>query len=632
MSGILLAFSGGSYGSPPANTVAPAVTGTAQVRQTLSCSTGTWDGVPAPTFTYQWQSNSSNISGATSNTYQIVDAYVGTVIRCVVTATNPISTASANSNATASVTANVPAAPTIGTATATSSTTASITFSAPTGSLATGGSAITGYTMYSSGGQTATGSSSPITITGLTSETSYNFYVRANNAIGQSANSGTSNTITTSVAYWMAFLDNNWSGANALPSLSNSSGVTSVIGGGGYGNTPATRLTKDGAVSSSAYTSSNNSVYPSGNGNMNGGNWAMSGWSSGDGSEVYGGGYNYPNSFAAISKVNASGTIQWFRTYNWGGGLYGPVQTIQQGEDGFIYACGHLGSREGAYGIKLNTSGTTQFVARGGANGGGQSMTGDGSSIYYSAWYDVSGSLQCAYLYSYNTSWTTRNWTRIVEPFTRPDQNSLSIRYLETYGGNLYGIGTIGEFSSGGIGQAAIIVKFNSSGTIQWSRYVKCNGNSNLGVMLHVDRSTGYIYAVGQDGNTSTQWITKFDANATVAWQRKIQASSGSGTVNKASTVSVTGNTMYWSLTYNVPNYAALMIKLPTDGSKTGSYVGYNSTTYTYASFSDWNDASGKVRVTTSTTGVSTSSPTEGTTGNVAGAMSTARSFLTNIP
>ena len=209
MTGILMMAAGNSYGSAPVNTVAPAVTGTAQVRQTLSCSTGTWLGAPAPTFTYQWQSNSSNISGATSSTYQIIDAYVGTVMRCVVTATNSVAPGgvSANSNATSSVTANVPAAPTIGTATATSSSTASITFTAPTGSLATGGSAITGYTMYSSGGQSASGSSSPITITGLNPESSYNFYVRANNAIGQSANSGTSNTITTPASYFIALSD-----------------------------------------------------------------------------------------------------------------------------------------------------------------------------------------------------------------------------------------------------------------------------------------------------------------------------------------------------------------------------------------------------------------------------------------
>lgn len=92
----------------------------------------------------------------------------------------------------------LPGAPTIGTATATGSTTASVAFTAPTN---TGGLSITGYQVLSSPGSiTATGSSSPITVTGLTASTSYTFQVRAQNSLGYGAYSGSSNSITTSVA------------------------------------------------------------------------------------------------------------------------------------------------------------------------------------------------------------------------------------------------------------------------------------------------------------------------------------------------------------------------------------------------------------------------------------------------
>ena len=106
MSGILLASVGNSYGSAPVNTVAPAVTGTATFGSTLTTTNGTWTGAPAPTFTYQWQRVTTNISGATSSTYVLVAADVGNTIRCVVTATNPLapSGVTANSNSTASVT------------------------------------------------------------------------------------------------------------------------------------------------------------------------------------------------------------------------------------------------------------------------------------------------------------------------------------------------------------------------------------------------------------------------------------------------------------------------------------------------------------------------------------------------
>jgi len=87
----------------------------------------------------------------------------------------------------------VPNAPTIGTATA-SGLSASVTFTAPSN---IGGGAITGYTVVSSpGGITGTGASSPVTVSGLTSGTSYTFTVVANNAYGSGPASAASNSIT----------------------------------------------------------------------------------------------------------------------------------------------------------------------------------------------------------------------------------------------------------------------------------------------------------------------------------------------------------------------------------------------------------------------------------------------------
>ena len=83
-------------GNAPENTVAPAVTGTAQEGQTLTCSTGTWSG--SPTYTYQWKRNGSNIGSATNSTYVLVTADVGQSIKCTVTATNFIGSANADSN------------------------------------------------------------------------------------------------------------------------------------------------------------------------------------------------------------------------------------------------------------------------------------------------------------------------------------------------------------------------------------------------------------------------------------------------------------------------------------------------------------------------------------------------------
>jgi len=88
--------------TPPVNSVAPTITGTAQVGQTLTCSTGTWSG-GSITYTYQWAHTGSNIPGATSSTYVVEAAYLGENLRCTVTATNSVGFASAMTAATSAV-------------------------------------------------------------------------------------------------------------------------------------------------------------------------------------------------------------------------------------------------------------------------------------------------------------------------------------------------------------------------------------------------------------------------------------------------------------------------------------------------------------------------------------------------
>ena len=180
----------------PANTIAPVVTGTATKGQTLSSTTGTWTGIPSPTFAYQWQRVTTNISGATSSTYVLVTADVGNAIRCVVTATNAVSTVTANSNSTAAVAAIVPTATTIGTVTRTSNTVVSIPFTAPTDN---GGAAITSYSIIStpSIALTYSGTTSPMAVTGtFVSGTSYTFTIAAINSIGTGTASASSNSVT----------------------------------------------------------------------------------------------------------------------------------------------------------------------------------------------------------------------------------------------------------------------------------------------------------------------------------------------------------------------------------------------------------------------------------------------------
>jgi hypothetical protein len=188
-------------GTAPVNTVAPVVSGTETFGSTLSTTDGTWTGNATITYTYQWQRGGgsySNILGANSSTYTLVQADVNYRIRCVVTGTNSYGNSSANSNATNDIVPSVPGAPTVGTATATGQTTATVAFTAP---VSNGGDTITSYTATSSpGGVTGTlnqAGSGTITVSGLTANTSYTFTVTATNIAGTGSASAASNSITT---------------------------------------------------------------------------------------------------------------------------------------------------------------------------------------------------------------------------------------------------------------------------------------------------------------------------------------------------------------------------------------------------------------------------------------------------
>jgi hypothetical protein len=93
---------------PPSNTAAPVISGTAQQGQTLSTSNGSWTNSPT-SYAYQWQDCASgsctNISGATSSTYNLQASDVGDTIDVVVKASNAGGSGSATSAQTQTVTA-----------------------------------------------------------------------------------------------------------------------------------------------------------------------------------------------------------------------------------------------------------------------------------------------------------------------------------------------------------------------------------------------------------------------------------------------------------------------------------------------------------------------------------------------
>jgi hypothetical protein len=100
-----------STATAPSNTALPTISGTAKAGQTLSVTSGTWNGTPPLTFAFQWQrcnpsGNSCQNVGGNASSYSLGTSDAGSVIRVIVTASNAAGSSPATSAATAVVAAS----------------------------------------------------------------------------------------------------------------------------------------------------------------------------------------------------------------------------------------------------------------------------------------------------------------------------------------------------------------------------------------------------------------------------------------------------------------------------------------------------------------------------------------------
>lgn len=312
-----------------------------------------------------------------------------------------------------------PNAPTVGTATVASGTSVSVAFTAPAN---VGGSAITGYAVQSTPeGISATGSSSPVTISGLTTGTAYTFRVTALNSYGPSPASASSNSVTPVVQGQQEFTTAgtySWVAPAGVTSVSvvcvgggggqNGNGDGGAGGGLGWKNNitvvPGNSYTvvAASAYGGESYFINTSTVRGGGGGNANGGTFTGDGGGNGGrGGDAYSnytaggggaGGYTGNGGPGAngFGGGGSSGSGGGGGGGSSSGGLYdggyggGGVGILGQGASGSSSGGGGSGGTNG--GAPAGYNGGTGGLYGGGAGGGGGSSLAPGRGAVRIIW------------------------------------------------------------------------------------------------------------------------------------------------------------------------------------------------------------------------------------------------------
>jgi len=242
-----------------------------------------------------------------------------------------------------------------------------------------------------------------------------------------------------------------------------------------------------------------------------------------------------------IARYNKSGTIQWQRKLS--GSAYG--RGINVDSVGNVYVAGYVASTN--YSLltaKYNSSGTIQWQRTVNTTNPEQTfaygIAVDSSGNSYTVGYYDNSAIGTLVIVKYNTS-GTYEWSN---QYTDSSLNSYGYAITVDSSNNIYAAGDYnGQFFT---------LKLNSSGTIQWQKTLDVS-TSSTGMGIAVDSSSNvYVTATTGSVNTILQ-LAKYNSSGTLQWQRKLD---GAGNdfgnaiaVDSSSNVYVIGNSVVSSVT-----------------------------------------------------------------------------------
>lgn len=286
-----------------------------------------------------------------------------------------------------------------------------------------------------------------------------------------------------------------------------------------------------------------------------------------------------------IVKYDNNGNVQWQRRLGGTGGELGTAGCgIDSSENVYIagYGASQTAGGNDFYIIKYNSSGTIQFQRSLGGTGSEQAWS---IHILSSGAFAIAGqttsatlnaSAQDTYLGIFDSSGSPL--AQVGNGLTSPSGATEAwYDVCADSGNNFY---TAGRNSNNG--GRAWLFKHNSSGTVLWSRAVDSSTNfttaNDQGVGCAVDSEDNVYLLTDNVNNTG---ILKYNSSGTLQWKRAISVSGGTNTTPLA--ITVRGSAIYCSILVGSFSY---IFKLPTDGTGLGTFT-VSGVTFTYADGTD---------------------------------------------
>jgi hypothetical protein len=292
--------------------------------------------------------------------------------------------------------------------------------------------------------------------------------------------------------------------------------------------------------------------------------------------------YKYPT--FQIAKYNATGGLVWQRnlgtsatnsTPNFGQGII-----VEKSTDN-IYVVGDIVSGSPvSYQfsdmtiIKYNSLGVIQWakqIGTSGTNDHCNAVALDSTGNVYMAGSTTYGGQNAAALVKYNNAGILQ-WQVCLSGTASGNLNQFNGIVIDS-SNNIYVCGQAWNPSVSV--QVGVVAKYNSSGTLLWQRQLYSSSNSNTFGGLALDSSEN-VYAVGS-GRVYSGVIVKYNSAGVLQWQRRVTGSYSSGIVGvylssikfDSSGAMCSGGYVY----ANGVNQNMLIIKLPSDGTLTGTYL-----------------------------------------------------------